>query len=125
MRRRQSHHFHNETVLALEPMEIPNLDTSVAFENGCACVVVSGDLDLSTAPKLWSALEPAIEQGAQTVVLDISGVGFLDSSGVSVIVRALKVLRDADRSLVVRSPQLQARKVLEITGLTGVLTIEG
>jgi anti-anti-sigma factor len=116
---------HNDAVLALEPMENPNLDTSVAFENGDACVVVSGDLDLSTAPKLWSALEPAIEQGAQTVVLDISGVGFLDSSGVSVIVRALKLLRDADRSLVVRSPQLQARKVLEVTGLTGILTIEG
>jgi anti-anti-sigma factor len=102
-----------------------NLDTSTAFENGCACVVVSGDVDLSTAPKLWNALEPAIEQGAPTLVLDISGVGFLDSSGVSVIVRALKLLGETDRALVVRSPQLQARKVLEVTGLTGVLTIEG
>ena len=101
-----------------------NLETSVAFENGCACVAVSGDLDLSTAPKLWSALEPAIEQGAQTLVLDISGVGFLDSSGISVIVRALKILREADRSFVVRSPQAQARKVLEVTGLIGVLTVE-
>lgn len=106
-------------------MEIPPLDTSIAFEDDCACVVVVGELDVSTAPKLWSALEPAIEHGASTVVLDIGGVGFLDSSGVSVIVRALKVLRESDRSLVVRAPQLQARKVLEVTGLTKVLTVEG
>jgi anti-anti-sigma factor len=102
-----------------------NLDTSIAYEDGRVCVVVSGDLDLSTAPKLWSALEPAMEDGAPTLVLDISGVGFLDSSGISVIVRALKLLRETDRALVVRSPQPQARKVLEVTGLTRVLTVEG
>ena len=57
------------------------------------------------------------------VTLDLAEMSFIDSTGVSVLVSALKRMCDAGGGLALQSPRAATMKVLEITGLTGVFTI--
>ena len=61
--------------------------------NGQAVVHVHGEIDLYTAPQLWETLDAAIAGTPHELVIDLSDVTFLDSSGLAVLVRAHKRLR--------------------------------
>lgn len=86
-------------------------------------VCVEGELDMATSPKLDEALKR--ELGARRkVVLDLSGVTFMDSTGLNTIMSASRSSR-ADRLVFTISPTLptQVLRVLEITGLRDALPI--
>jgi len=79
------------------------VDMSAVFEvriERDSRVVVSGDLDLATAPQLMSAVESLAASGARRVVVDLGAVSFIDSSGISALLRADRTLRGADGVLV-------------------------
>ncbi len=78
-------------------------------------IVVSGEIDISTSPQLEKALRRALETRPQQVVLDLSAVRFIDSSGVAVLVRAA-----ARVEVVLRDPSPQVHRIIELTGLTSV-----
>ena len=82
-----------------------------------------GELDLSTAPQLRDELLRLADAGAPQVTIDLSELGFIDSTGLSVIVTAMKRLRQQGGEMALRSPTPSTRKVLEITGLTEVISI--
>lgn len=90
---------------------------------GDAVVILSGDVDLAAATDVWDALEPALE-GARRVVVDLSGVRFIDSTGLSVLVRAHRRLAHDGGGLVVRRPSEMAARVLDVTGLDELFTVE-
>ena len=93
--------------------------------NGTRVVVAIGEIDIASAPGLWAALSEAIAAGQDDVVVDLSGVTFIDSQGLSVLLRAYKVLSPEGRRLCLRSPRPQTRKVLEISGVASVLSVDG
>jgi anti-sigma B factor antagonist len=78
---------------------------------------VSGDLDASTAQLFNAAIDDVIERGAQLVVLDLTAVDFLDSTGLRSIVRASTLLTERDGRLTVTGLSGAAERVLELTGL--------
>ena len=82
-----------------------------------------GELDMSTAPQLRDHLVRLASDGAGVVTLDLSDLAFIDSTGLSVLITALKHLRQQGGDLALRSPTPGTRKVLEITGLTEVFSI--
>lgn len=86
-------------------------------------VQVRGELDLSTSPELGEALGRAIEDG-NSVKLDLSGVTFIDSTGLNTLIRALSAC-EANGSALTLSPGLppHVARVFEITGLDAVLPI--
>jgi anti-anti-sigma factor len=86
-------------------------------------MLVRGELDLSTSPELGQALQQAIGDG-KSVVLDLSEVTFIDSTGLNTLFRALSACEANGGALAV-SPNLPAQvlRVFEITGLDGVLPI--
>ncbi len=84
---------------------------------------VLGELDMSSASLLRDELERLTSEGATLVTLDLSELAFIDSTGLSVLITALKRLRQEGGELVLRSPTPGTRKVLEITGLTEVFSI--
>ena len=86
-------------------------------------IAVSGEIDVATAPQLRECLQRVIAQGESTIVLDLLGVTFLDSTALGVLVGALKRCREAggDLHIVVADPRIM--KIFEITGLTNVFTI--
>jgi anti-sigma B factor antagonist len=82
-------------------------------------VALSGEIDLASAPAVWEAIEPVLED-ASCVVVDLSDVRFIDSTGLSVLVRAHRRLGSHGGILIVRSPSETAGRVLRVTGLDTV-----
>lgn len=86
-------------------------------------LAVRGEVDVYTAPRLRERLIEIVSSGARKVVVDLEGVDFLDSTGLGVLVGALKRLRSNDGDLALVCTQARIRKVFEITGLTKVFTM--
>jgi anti-sigma B factor antagonist len=97
----------------------------VQARNGGDDVVVSvqGDVDLATAPELEAALARALEGPAARLVVDLRGVEFLDSSGLSLLVRQDRAARGMARRLIVIKGPPQVHHVFEVTGLSEHLTM--
>ena len=93
--------------------------------DGNAVVVLVGELDLATAPLLTGVLDPLVEDGPPEIVLDCAALTFLDSSGITVLVRAQNRLSQMQRRLVVRAPRPTVLRGLEITGVVKLLRVEG
>jgi anti-anti-sigma factor len=94
-------------------METGDFGIDIGTADGATVVVVSGELDLASAPKLRSALADA----TGSVRVDLGAVTFLDSSAISVLVEAQQRLDAAGGGLVLHSLAGQTRHVLEIAGL--------
>lgn len=86
-------------------------------------VAVTGELDVFTAPQLESALQDLVNGGRPDIVVDLSGVEFLDSTGLGVMVKALKWAREAGGGLRVVATQERITKVFTITGLDEVMQL--
>jgi anti-sigma B factor antagonist len=99
------------------------MSVSTERDGGLLTVAASGDIDLATAPVLSDAIGRALAtDGAATVRVDLSGIRFLDSSGIALL---LKARRDADeRSITfgVVGAQGVALQVLELTGVLAHLS---
>lgn len=87
-----------------------------------ATVELDGELDCFTAPVLAAELARALPRKPARLVLDLSRLAFMDCAGVSVIVRARRML-PGDRPIVLKSPSRTVRKVLEITHMDHVCQI--
>ncbi len=85
-------------------------------------IAASGDLDLATAPDLRSRVVAAVGAGARHIVLDLTAVEFVDSTGLGVIIGALKRLRAHDGELRLAGVNRRVVRVLEVTDLTRVFT---
>ncbi len=96
---------------------------SVRDDAGAPVVVVEGEVDVATAPSLRDELYRLIENGATWVVVDLSGMDFIDSTGLGVFVGALKRAREGGGGVELRGLKPSARKVFEITGLDSAFTI--
>jgi anti-anti-sigma factor len=84
-------------------------------------ILVEGELDLSTAPELRRVLGEALA-GARPVRLDLSGVQFIDSTGLAAIIQPLRHLGNGPGPLRLVGPlPSQPRKLLELTGVLGTL----
>lgn len=86
-------------------------------------VEVSGEVDVASAPQLDQRLVELLEAGDTRLVVDLGAVGFLDSSGLGVLIKALKRIREKDGSLDLVVTNDRILKVFRITGLDTVLPI--
>jgi anti-sigma B factor antagonist len=85
-------------------------------------VAVRGELDLSHAADLKTTLVRELAAGT-TVLLDLSAVDFIDSTGLAAIVTALNQCKGSDAELRLDSNlQPQARRLLELTGVLSLLS---
>jgi anti-anti-sigma factor len=86
-------------------------------------VAVYGDVDLATCTRLWSVMERAIALGPR-LVLDLRGTTFIGATAVDLIVRAHHRLGGLREPIAIRSPAPAARRVLTLTGVDQLVTIE-
>jgi anti-sigma B factor antagonist len=94
----------------------------VSREGPHVVVEVSGEVDVYTAPRLREVLMDVIDGGGVAVLdIDLAHLGFVDSTGLGVIVGALRRLRSDGGDLGLLNPRPSVGKVLEITGLADVL----
>jgi anti-sigma B factor antagonist len=99
------------------------LSLSTRTVAGYRVLEVSGEIDVYTAPQLRERLIAMVEDGARQVVVDLSRVEFLDSTGLGVLVGALKRLRGVNGDLSLVCAQERLLKIFRITGLDRVFTI--
>ena len=90
---------------------------------GTAGVAVRGELELATAPALTEALDDAIRDTTGPFVVDLSNVGFLDSTGIACLMRARALLGRDDRELGLICPRGSARRALEVTGVDELVAL--
>src|SRR5512147_2397811 len=84
---------------------------------------VGGEIDVYTAEKLRGRLRDIVNSGEKHVVVDLTKVEFLDSTGLGVLVGAHRRLRARDGSLDLVCPHERLLKVFRITGLDSVFAI--
>ena len=78
-------------------------------------IAVRGEVDLHTAPKVESAIERAARTNT-TVVVDMSGVAFMDSTALSALVRAKDSLLEQGTSLRLAAPSRAVQRIFSVTG---------
>src|SRR5690606_12512100 len=100
-----------------------DLTLSTRSENGRTIVEVAGEIDVYTAPRLREQLAELVDSGRYDIVVDMSGVEFLASTGLGVLVGGLKRVRTHDGSLHLVCTQERILKIFRITGLTKVFPI--
>jgi anti-anti-sigma factor len=88
---------------------------------GVAVVRPSGRLDMLCAAEMKQRLARSVAEGHSRLVVDLSGVSFLDSSGLGALIGGLKAARLAGGDLRIAAPAEQARVILELTTLDRVL----
>ena len=87
-------------------------------------VVPRGEVDLRTAPHLGKRLLGLIDEGKTRLVVDLSRVTFMDSTGIGVLLDALRLAcRDGDGGLVLVCPNERLLRAFEVSGLTGYIRI--
>lgn len=104
-------------------MESMELDFDVSDRNGTTVLAVRGEIDVYTAPRLREKVLELAGDSRVEMVVDLEGVGFIDSTGLGVLVAALKRLRSNGGDLALVCTQSRVLKVFEITGLTNVFKV--
>ncbi len=114
----------------MRPTDVsPDFTVEVASADGEMIVIVRGDIDVATAPKLRAALTQ-VQTGDlsgradRRVVVDMSGVTFLNASGLGVLAGAAVRARRAGGEILLRDPTPMTLRLLEITGLLQIVPVE-
>lgn len=99
------------------------LDVTTRTVGDFTVLEVSGEVDVYTAPRLREAIIDQTSAGNFNLVIDLSRVEFLDSTGLGVLVGALKRIRDNEGSLTLAAAPSRILKVFKVTGLTKIFTL--
>ena len=78
---------------------------------------LGGELDIATVPILQERLAELSTEGVDNIEIDLSNLGFIDSSGLAVLVRSRDDLKRSGGSLVVRNASKAVLRLFEATGL--------
>jgi anti-sigma B factor antagonist len=97
------------------------LETRSQEQNGVVTIVLSGDLDLATAPILSEKLAPFEGNGVSTIILDLQDLTFIDSTGMHTFVEARNRAMSNGQRLLVRGASPTAQRYIKIVGLQFLL----
>ena len=92
-------------------------------KDGIEVIDVQGEIDMYSAPRLRELFVDLVSKGSYQLVVNLDKVGFLDSTGLGVLVGGLRRVRAHDGSMDLVCAQQPILKILKITGLTEVFGI--
>ncbi len=98
----------------MEPLREPPVK-GIEQHEGAVVLRLGGELDLYNADDVRTALAVVIDEGTARIVVDMSGVEFVDSTALGVLVEARSKL--GEHGLLIAAPQLETRRTLEVSGL--------
>ncbi|MGW1895040.1 STAS domain-containing protein [Streptomyces sp. NPDC002004] len=95
-----------------------NLDVEVEVHDSVTAIVtIGGELDIETSALLHHHLANQFLHGRRHLVLDLSTLQFMDSSGLNVLIKSTREARDIEGDLHLAAPTPAVRRLFEITGL--------
>jgi anti-sigma B factor antagonist len=107
----------------IEVIPVAALNTSASAGADGPVVELSGEADATTAAELRETLATQLDTGARLVTVDASGLSFLDSASLRVLILAARALRGRHGRLVFARPQPLVARLLEITGADRLLDV--
>lgn len=90
---------------------------------GVSTVMVQGEVDVYTAPRLKEEIHGCIDAGCTRLVVDLSGVAYMDSSGLGVLIGALKRVREEGGDLILSAPNPRIARIMDVTGLARIFNV--
>ena len=106
----------------LEPLV--GFEVAVRYVGEGVVVTVYGEVDFETVPHLSGVVNAVIDRGPSTVVLDLGGASFVGAGGLGIIATGAGRLVPDGGQMVVRRPSRLLRRMMQITGLSKVVSIE-
>ena len=100
-----------------------DFDVETSEQDGYSVLTLRGEIDVYTAPHLRQAIVDLVDGGARDLVIDMTMVEFLDSTGLGVLVEGLKRVKRHDGSLSIVATQDKILKIFDITGLNKAFPI--
>jgi anti-sigma B factor antagonist len=114
---------HCQKTIASRPQVQSNFNVETHDGTQAVVIGVTGELDLASSPALEQELERGAAAKAEVVIVDLRNLEFMDSTGLSVLVRAhQRATENGQRFGVVKGPQ-QVQRLLSLTGVADRLTL--
>ena len=92
-------------------------------DEGVELVLVEGELDIATAPRLISVLNRAVQEALRSLVVDLSHVDFMDSTGLALLINAHRRLTRRSKGFAVVCPPGPLLRVFEVTDMVETLQV--
>ena len=91
--------------------------------DGYALLAVQGEIDIATSPRLIAALNDAVTDTTGAVLVDLSAVEFMDSTGLALLIRAQRRMSRRGRGFAVVCPDGPVRRIFELTDMVEALRV--
>ena len=102
---------------------VDQLKVSVRAEGSCTLVTLTGESDANTRQLLRDLLESEAPPDAHRLIIDLSGLRFIDSAGVHALIEVRAVLRDRGGELALVAPQPVVARVLNLIGADQLIPV--
>jgi anti-sigma B factor antagonist len=99
------------------------LSIDIVTRQSPGVMALKGELDVYTGPALPVCLAELIAEGRSRIVIDLAELKFIDSTGIGVLVGALKRARLSGGEIALRSPSAGVRKAFEVAGVSEIFAI--
>lgn len=99
-------------------MEIAHHET-----NGVVCIKLSGRLDAESAPLAETTLKGLMQQGRSRLLFDLSGLDYISSAGLRVILLAVKGLQAANGKVVLSALTAYVREIFDVSNFSSIIPI--
>jgi anti-sigma B factor antagonist len=100
-----------------------NVGVRASAGSAASIVDVEGEVDVLTAPRFKAALAKIVDAGAENVVVNLQRVRYMDSTGLGVLVSAMKQMRENSGNISLTGLNPYLSKIFEITGLRKVFKV--
>jgi anti-sigma B factor antagonist len=110
-----------ETWLLMQTSPMDLFAARIEEEGGSLVVRPSGELDLATVPMLEDSLHEALGRGDSPVILDLTELAFIDSTGIALLLRESQ--GDDGTRLSIRGASAGVRRTFELTGVESILPV--
>ncbi len=91
---------------------------------GITVVTPTEDIDMSRSPALRSAIKSELKPGCERLFIDLSGVQYMDSSGLATLVEAMRIAKTSDVGLHLCAMTPKVRAIFEIARLDAFFSIK-
>ncbi|MEW9122913.1 MAG: STAS domain-containing protein [Thermotaleaceae bacterium] len=101
------------------------INTQYLLEQNLWLVDVVGEIDIYTANRLKETLIQLLNEKNSDIKINCEELDYIDSTGLGVLIGALKRLKQDDKNVIISKPKQNISKLLGITGLNKIFIIEG
>jgi len=88
-------------------------------EDGALVLRLSGNLDVTNAEQVRSAIDAVVSNQTERLIFDLEGLQFMDSSGIAMLVSVARKVREVE----LRNPSAIVRRLFELTGLANTFSV--